>query len=100
MPSDHRQSSKEIVRHVLFRLGVSRLLDAVRRRRGRDTGHLAKNDLTEVFSDIYRNGIWIEHEGQDSLSGAGSVVSATGRLGVQLSDFLKSVDCRRFVDIG
>jgi hypothetical protein len=100
MSLDHQQSSKEIVRHILFRLGVSQILDVVRRRRGRDTGHLAKNDLTEVFSDIYRNGIWIEHEGQDSLSGAGSVVSATDGLGIQLSGFLKSIDCRRLVDIG
>lgn len=100
MPLDHRQSFKEIIRHTLFRLGLNGAIDAVRRSRGRDSEHLGKASLAHVFSDIYANGVWIEHEDQASLSGAGSVASATDSLRVQLSSFLRSVNCRRLVDIG
>jgi SAM-dependent methyltransferase len=100
MPLDHQQSFKEIIRHVIFRLGLNEVLDTVRRGRGRDTGHMGKADLTQVFSDIYANGIWIEHENQTSLSGAGSVASTTDNLSVQLSAFLRNVNCRRLVDVG
>jgi hypothetical protein len=100
MPLDHRQSFKEIIRHTLFRLGLNGVIDAARRSRGRDSWHTEKPSLDQVFSDIYANGVWIEHEGQASLSGAGSVASATNDLRVQLSSFLSSVNCRRLVDIG
>jgi hypothetical protein len=100
MPLDHRQSFKEIVRHGLFRLGFSGVIDAARRARGRDPEHMANDGLAQVFSDIYANGVWIEHEGQASLSGLGSIAATTKDLRVQLSSFLSSVNCRGLVDIG
>lgn len=100
MPLDHRQSLKEVLRHSLFRLGLSGVIDKARRFRGRDTAHMDKANLAQVFSDIYANGVWIEQEGQASLSGVGSVASATDALRVELSSFLNSVNCRRLVDIG
>src|SRR3954462_12452989 len=93
MPLDHVQSFKEIIRHTLFRLRLNGVIDAVRRARGRDSGHTEKENLSQVFSDIYLNGVWIEHKGQDSLSGAGSVAAATEDLRTQLSSFLSSVNC-------
>lgn len=100
MPLDHRQSIKEIVRHSLFRLGLNGVIDVARRSRGRDTEHMEKASLDQVFSNIYAKGVWVEHEDQASLSGVGSVASATDDLRVQLSSFLSSVNCRRLVDIG
>ncbi|MGY3693176.1 SAM-dependent methyltransferase [Bradyrhizobium sp. USDA 3240] len=100
MPLDHLQSCKEIVRHVLFRLGANEIINVARRVRGRDTSHMHKAQLNEVFSDIYANGTWIENAEQVSLSGLGSSPIATDSLTRQLSQFLRDVGCTRLVDIG
>lgn len=100
MMYDHKQSVKEVLRHVLFRCGLSEALDVMRQWRGRYTKHTSERDMTGIFSQIYANGAWVMREGQDSLSGVGSTQGATGALAVQLSEFLREVGCRRLVDIG
>jgi SAM-dependent methyltransferase len=100
MPFDHWQSCKEIIRHVLLRLNSQAVIDVIRRKRGRYTGHLNISHLDQVFSDIYQSRAWIEHEGQESLSGAGSTAAATQTIAIELSRFLKNTGCKRLVDIG
>ena len=100
MPLDLRQSLKEVVRHVLFRVGAHQLIDRLRRRRGRYVEHMDMSQLPQVFSSIYENRVWIEERGQLSLSGAGSTADATRSIGVALSRFLKETGCKRLVDIG
>jgi SAM-dependent methyltransferase len=97
---DHKQSVKEVLRHVLFRCGLSETLDVVRQWRGQYTKHTRERDMTGVFSQIYANGAWVMRENQDSLSGVGSVREATGEMAPQLSAFLREVGCRRLVDVG
>jgi hypothetical protein len=97
---DHGQSVKEVIRHALFRCGLTDALNALRRWRGQDTKHMREANITDVFSQIYANDIWVMHENQDSSSGAGSTQMATGELVVRLSAFLKEVGCRQLVDIG
>jgi SAM-dependent methyltransferase len=97
---DHKQSAKELVRHVLFRCGLSTTLDVVRHWRGRYTRHVREQDMAAIFSQIYANGAWVMHDKQDSLSGVGSTRRATHELAVQLSEFLREAGCRRLVDIG
>jgi hypothetical protein len=97
---DHKQSVKEVIRNVLFRCGLTDTLDLLRHWRGRNSGHMRKHDMTDIFSQIYANDVWVAHENQDSLSGAGSTQAATGELVVQLSAFLREVGCRQLVDIG
>ncbi|MFD0933844.1 methyltransferase domain-containing protein, partial [Methylobacterium trifolii] len=53
-----------------------------------------------MFSQIYARGLWIEAQGQESLSGAGSTQSATRDLVGSLSAILAQVECRHLVDIG
>lgn len=100
MTYDHAQSIKEVLRHVLFRCGLSDTLDVVRQWRGRYTKHTSAQDMTGIFSQIYANGAWVMRENQDSLSGVGSTQAATRELSIQLSEFLRAVGCRRLVDIG
>jgi hypothetical protein len=100
MTYDHTQSVKEVLRHVLFRCGLSDTLDIVRHWRGHYTKHTRQQDMTGIFSQIYANGAWVMRENQDSLSGVGSTQVATRELSTQLSDFLREVACRRLVDIG
>jgi hypothetical protein len=97
---DHKQSVKEVIRHVLFRCGLTDTLDMVRHWRGQKTRHMCKQDMTDIFSQIYANDVWVAHDDQDSFSGAGSTRAATGELVVRLSAFLKDVGCRKLVDIG
>lgn len=97
---DHKQSVKEVIRHMLFRTGLSGTLDVVRNLRGHYTKHTRERDMTGIFSQIYANGAWVMRENQDSLSGVGSTQVATGELAVQLAAFLAEVGCKRLVDIG
>jgi hypothetical protein len=97
---DHKQSVKEVLRHLLFRSGLSGTLGILRHLRGKNIEHLKQKDIADVFSQIYANGAWVEHHNQDSLSGLGSTKISTDELVVQLSAFLGEVGCRRLVDIG
>lgn len=100
MAYDHTQSVKEVLRHALFRCGLSATLDVVRNWRGHYTKHTSERDMTGIFSQIYAHGAWVMRENQDSLSGVGSTDSATRELALQLTTFLREVGCRRLVDIG
>lgn len=97
---DHKQSVKEVIRHVLFRCGLSDTLSILRHWRGQNTKHIREQNMTDTFSQIYANGVWVTHENQDSLSGAGSTQIATAELVPHLSAFLKEVGCRQLADIG
>jgi hypothetical protein len=97
---DHSQSVKEVIRHVLFRCGLARALDVVRHWRGQATQHLLSRDITDVFSQIYRDDIWVAHESQGGQSGIGSTPEATRDLIAQLSALLENVGCRQLVDVG
>jgi hypothetical protein len=96
---DHKQSVKEVIRHVLFRCGLVDTLDLLRHWRGQNTEHLRKQNLTNIFSQIYANDVWIAPENQESLSGVGSTQGATSEFVVRLSTFLREVGCRQLVDI-
>ena len=97
---DLKQSVIEVIRHLLFRCGLAGTHDKLRRRYARYSGHLHTHDMTDVFSKIYANNVWVFNEKQDSLSGPGSTKAATSELVVRLSDFLRDVGCRQLVDIG
>lgn len=85
---------------MLLRLKAQEVIDFMRRKRGRYTGHLNISRLDQVFSDIYESRAWVEHDGQESLSGAGSTAAAARSITAALSSFLKDRGCKRLVDIG
>ncbi|MGY3614269.1 class I SAM-dependent methyltransferase [Bradyrhizobium sp. USDA 10063] len=97
---DHKQSLKEVVRHVIYRCGLIEAWDKVRNRRGRYTDYMREGDIREVFSQIYSKNVWVEFKDQESLSGAGSTQYAADKIVRSLSAFLREVGCRRLVDIG
>jgi hypothetical protein len=97
---DHKQSVKELIRHILFRCGLTDTLDMLRHWRGQSTKHMRQRNMTDIFSQVYTNQAWVMEEGQDSLSGAGSTKAATSELVVRLSAFLREAGCRQLVDIG
>lgn len=97
---DHKQSMKEVVRHVMFRSGMIEALDVFRNLRGRNTRHMRQGDMAQIFSQIYADKVWVGQQNQDSLSGLGSTARATEQLVDGLSSFLEQVGCRRLVDVG
>lgn len=97
---NHKQSTKEVIRHALFRCGLTDTLDIWRKRRGANIEHVGRSDMSAVFSEIYANGAWVVDKDQDSLSGAGSTSANTSELLGQLSGFLHDVRCSKLVDIG
>ncbi|MDD1532490.1 MULTISPECIES: class I SAM-dependent methyltransferase [unclassified Bradyrhizobium] len=97
---DHKQSLKEVVRHLLFRCGLIETWDKVRNRRGRFTAYMRSKDMGDVFSQIYSKNVWVEANGQESLSGVGSTAHAAEKVIQSLSDFLRQIECRQLVDIG
>lgn len=98
---NHKQSVKEVVRHVLYRCGLTGLLNTLRRLRGQNTSHIRKQDIAQTFTQIYANKVWMGHaDNHEALSGAGSTQAATDTLLVELAAFLKEVECRELLDIG
>ena len=97
---DHKQSVKEVLRHVTYRCGLAGLHDALRRSRGRSDAHMRLSTNADIFSRIYEDRVWVVQDEQDSASGTGSTKIATSELIQQLTTFLRKVDCRNLVDIG
>jgi SAM-dependent methyltransferase len=97
---DHKQSTKEVIKHALFRCGLIDMLDVWRQWRGINIEHVRRSDMAAIFSDVYTNGAWVVGNDQDSLSGEGSTLAATSDLLGRLSGLLADVTCRRLVDIG
>ncbi len=83
------RTSKEIGRHVLYRLGVKRKI-----------GYLEPSQSAERFARIYDERAWAH--GQDDVpgSGAGSSLEATTALRDQLPALLDSLGSRTLLDLG
>ena len=91
---------KIVFRHVLCRLGLLDAYIALRLPKDRVVERRPDKGLRDIFSQIYARGLWIEAEGQESLSGAGSMQQSTQTLVGRLSAFLAEIECRHLVDIG
>ena len=100
MMYNHKQSIKEVIRHVMFRSGLIDVLDVLRNLRGQNTRHMRLENIDQIFTQVYADQVWVGHQDQDSLSGLGSTQRATEHLVNGLSDFLTEVGCRQLVDVG
>lgn len=97
---NHRQSIKELIRHVLFRTGMFGLLDVVRRRKGLVTEHLKTEDRQSRFAQIYELGVWRHHEDQEAASGVGSELASTEPLRANLPALLSKLEVSSLTDVG
>lgn len=98
MKWDHTQSTKEVIRHMLFTFGMSSLLYKVRNMRGRRTVYVNRENREDVFNEIYRVGAWVHSDGQCSFSGVGS--ESPAELSTSLPSLLARLQCRRLLDVG
>lgn len=100
MPWDHKQSVKEVLRHILFKTRCTRALMALRQWRGFTTVHLSAADIAARFDQIYRLNAWVHSKDQVSTSGTGSEDNATSHLFSALPPLLKKLDCHKLLDVG
>ena len=100
MPFDHKQSIKEVIRHLLYRTGTYHLLNLRRRKAGHVTEHLEADGAAQRFREIYERGAWVKQDGQKSLSGRGSEASSTRHIVTALPEALREIGCRTLLDIG
>jgi len=95
-------TTREIVRHVLYKSGLYGILIAFRKMRdGRETKHIANPTLKSRFTTIYKMGAW--KEGADTGtpgSGAGSTLAATEGLRHALPGLLQDLNTQVLLDIG
>ena len=100
MPWDHKQSAKEVVRHIGLKLGAGSLLRRRRSGRGLVTTHLDPATAVDRFREAYRSRAWVSSEGQLSPSGLGSEVSATRTIVEALPALLVGLGCETLLDVG
>lgn len=96
--ADHVQSLKEVVRHLLYRVGGTNLVICSKQIRGLRTDHISGEDLGRRFSTIYAENIW--GLGGGSLSGPGSNPEATKVLADALVKLLINLEASRVTDVG
>jgi SAM-dependent methyltransferase len=94
------RTAKEMIRGLIAKTGLTRLHVAVRKFGGQNVEHLSFNSLSERFSAIYRNRVWINGRSAGSLSGYGSELENTETLRQRLPELLGSLETQSLLDIG
>lgn len=92
------QSMKELIRHLLYKIGGVNGIGFLKKMKGIPNAHLSGKNNEEVFSSIYDLEVW--GGGVGSRSGPGSDQIATRRLVYLLSDLLNDIKAERVTDIG
>jgi SAM-dependent methyltransferase len=94
------RTAKEITRDLIARAGLSRLHVSLRKLRGENVDHLLHASLSERFSAVYKNRVWIRARSDGSPSGSGSDLENTGSVRQYLAELLKSLSTQSLLDVG
>ena len=94
------RNTRELLRHVLLKSGLNRIYRALRAVKGENLEHLHAKTLSEKFSSIYRNRIWLNGRADGSLSGLGSELKNTKSIRLHLPELLGSLHTKTLLDVG
>jgi SAM-dependent methyltransferase len=94
------RTAKEMIRDLIAKAGLSRLHLSIRKLSGQNVDHLSRTSLSERFSAIYKNRVWLNGRTAGSLSGLGSDLESTESVRQGLAELLKSLDTRVLLDVG
>ena len=94
------RTTKEIIRDLIAKAGLSRLHISIRKLSGQNVDHLFFSSLSERFSAIYENRVWLNGRPAGSLSGYGSEPENTETTRQHIEVLLKSLETRSLLDIG
>jgi hypothetical protein len=95
-----RRTVKELVRHLITRVGLAGLYLRYRKATGRNVGHLFCTSLTDRFSAIYGNRVWSDNRASGSLSGLGSELENTKLIRQSLPKILEDIGTQTLLDVG
>src|ERR1017187_6795693 len=91
---------KELIRDSITKLGLSRAHLRIRRAMGQNVDHLCRPTLAERFSAIYQNRVWLNDRPSGSLSGLGSELVNTDKVGRELQRLLTELNTQTLLDLG
>jgi hypothetical protein len=94
------RTAKEITRDLIAKAGLGRLHVSVRKLKGENVDHLFRRSLSERFSAIYANRVWLNGRSAGSESGFGSDLQNTESVRNCLATLLESLHTRCLLDIG
>jgi len=97
---DHKRSSKEVLRHLMYSTGIYDLLKLKRRSLYATHHYKQKNERKNVFEEIYNSGVWLNDADQRSLSGKGSEELVAASIRAPLANTLEFLRVERMVDVG
>ena len=97
---DFTRTTKEIVRDLIARTGLSRVHVSIRKLCGQNVDHLFFSSLNDRFSAVYENRVWLNGRSTGSLSGFGSELENTETLRENFAELLESLEARSLLDIG
>jgi SAM-dependent methyltransferase len=95
-----KRNAKEVVRHVLLKSGMNGAYLAFRAATGQNVEHLRERTLSERFSAIYRNQVWLAGRADGSLSGLGSDLENTKTIRLRLPELLARLNTKTMLDVG
>jgi hypothetical protein len=93
-------STREAVRHALFKAGAYGALTWLRGKRGGTSAHLRAADAKARFQAIYDAGVWQHGDDGTPGSGFGSSLSATSTLRQILPSLLHEIGAQTLLDVG
>jgi SAM-dependent methyltransferase len=94
------RTAKEMVRDLIARTGLSGVHVTIRKLRGENVDHLLRGSLSERFTAVYENRVWLNGRAEGSLSGCGSEIENTESVRTHLAELLNLLNTRSLLDIG
>jgi 2-polyprenyl-3-methyl-5-hydroxy-6-metoxy-1,4-benzoquinol methylase len=94
------RTAKEVTRDLIAKAGLSGVHVTVRKLRGENVDHLLRESLSERFTAVYENRVWLNGRAAGSLSGCGSEIENTQSVRTHLAELLNFLGTRSLLDIG
>jgi hypothetical protein len=94
------RTAKEVTRDLIAKVGLNRAHVRIRKFRGQNVEHLLGASLSERFTAVYKNRVWLNGRSVGALSGWGSELENTRSVRAHLAELLNFLDTRWLLDIG
>lgn len=94
------RTAKEVTRDLIAKAGLNKAHVTIRRFRGQNVEHLLRESLSERFTAVYKNRVWLNGRSAGSLSGLGSELENTKSVRAHLAELLTFLGTQALLDIG
>jgi 2-polyprenyl-3-methyl-5-hydroxy-6-metoxy-1,4-benzoquinol methylase len=94
------RTAKEVTRDLIAKAGLNKAHVTIRKFRGQNVEHLLGTSLSERFTAVYKNRVWLNGRSDGSPSGWGSELENTKSVRAHLAQLLTFLDTRTLLDVG